>query len=366
MKEPSKIRVLYFDENPDSMARFIGFCGPKELIDIVGAFHSIHEICALFQQDHYRFFKTLSPDVIVIRLESFDMNAYHCLSDLKRIHAVKIIALLSHQCIRDGSYSGVLDYATEAPSACNLMSDEDAYMRIIYQIKTARLKLNMEKAGVKGTWVVLPLPPPPASNRKINLIAIGASAGGTEALTTILSDLPPTLPPMVVVQHIPENFTAFFANNLNARIASRVVVAQDSEKLEPGKVYIAGNDKHLEVVGDTRGGFYARCVDGEKVSGHRPSVDALFASVAKAAGGSALGVILTGMGSDGAQGLLEMRKAGAYTIGQDKDSSYVYGMPMVAYTLGAVSQQLPLNAIAKAIISAAENPEEGGGGIEGK
>lgn len=357
MTEPRRIRVLYFDESAHGLSRFVERCSRAAIVEVVGAFRSFTEIAPILEADAYRFLTLLHPDVIVLSLTQTDESVLGWLRALKKSRMVKTVGLLSSACLRDGLLPNALDYHTEAAGPENLITDEDAYTRLIYQIKTARLALNTEKAGVHGRWAVLPVPPKQAQARRFRLVAIGASAGGTEAVTKVLSALPDGLPPILVVQHIPDNFTAFFAKNLSAKVAMAVTVAKDGQRLEAGTVYIAGDDKHLGVEKDDQGGYIARCVYGEKVSGHRPSVDALFQSVAKAAGSAAIGVILTGMGSDGAQGLLEMRKAGAYTIGQDQATCAVYGMPMAAYALGAVSKQLPLDAIPKAILSAVTTEE---------
>ena len=182
------------------------------------------------------------------------------------------------------------------------------------------------------------------------LIAIGASTGGTEALARLFRDLPPRIPGIVVVQHMPPVFTKMYAERLNRELPFAVCEATDGVLVEPGSIHIAPGDRHLLV--ERRGNrFYTRLGDTEKVSGHCPSVDALFSSVAHAVRSLATGVILTGMGADGAQGMLEMRGAGAYTIGQDEASSVVYGMPRKAYENGAVAMQAPLDRIAQAIMN---------------
>ncbi|NLT13233.1 MAG: chemotaxis response regulator protein-glutamate methylesterase [Clostridiales bacterium] len=183
------------------------------------------------------------------------------------------------------------------------------------------------------------------------LIALGASTGGTEALFNILSALPPNMPGIVIVQHIPPVFSTLFAERLNKSLQLRVKEAQVGDYVENGLVLIAPGDQHMQVkkLGNR---LRVELSAGEKVSGHCPSVDVLFNSVATACGKDAVGVILTGMGSDGAKGLLAMRQKGAKTIGQDAASSVVYGMPKVAFDIGAVEKQAPLDSIAQAIINA--------------
>ncbi|GHV48897.1 chemotaxis response regulator protein-glutamate methylesterase of group 2 operon [Clostridia bacterium] len=181
------------------------------------------------------------------------------------------------------------------------------------------------------------------------LIALGASTGGTEALAEVLTVLPADMPGIVVVQHMPAGFTKMYADRLNRQCKMSAKEAEDGDRVKQGQIIIGAGDFHLRVEKDLRG-YYVTCRRGEKISGHCPSVDAMFESVAKSCGANAIGAILTGMGADGAQGLLQLRKAGGYTFGQDKESCVVYGMPMVAFNNGAVCKQLPLQSIAAAIV----------------
>jgi len=183
------------------------------------------------------------------------------------------------------------------------------------------------------------------------VVAMGASTGGTEALSKIIADLPSNMPPIMIVQHIPEGFSRAFADRLNQISHLRVKEAVDGDELESGQVLVAPGDRQMTVNG--RPGHYkVHVYSGEKVNGHRPSVDVLFRSVAECVKGSTLGVILTGMGSDGAEGLLLMRKNGAITLGQDATTAVVYGMPKVAHQIGAVGKVLPLQSIAGEMIKA--------------
>jgi two-component system chemotaxis response regulator CheB len=182
------------------------------------------------------------------------------------------------------------------------------------------------------------------------LIAIGASTGGTEAIKEVLASLPRAVPGIVIVQHMPETFTASFAQRLDTLCAVRVKEAQHDERIEPGCAYLAPGHSHL-LVRRSGGGYYAELSRAEPVNRHRPSVDVLFAAVAECAGRHAVGVILTGMGKDGARGLLAMKRAGAHTIAQDRHSSVVYGMPREAVALGAVDEVAPLADIGGRILA---------------
>ena len=183
----------------------------------------------------------------------------------------------------------------------------------------------------------------------IQIIAMGASTGGTEALLAILEKLPGNLPPIVITQHMPPIFTNMYAERLNRICKMEIREAKDQDKLFPGLCLIAPGGLQMQVVKD-REGLKVSCMEGEKVSGHCPSIDYLFSSVAKECGEHAVGILLTGMGRDGAHGLLSMHEKGAYTLGQDEESSVVYGMPMEAYKLGAVDKQGNLSQIANYLL----------------
>jgi len=183
----------------------------------------------------------------------------------------------------------------------------------------------------------------------IQIIAMGASTGGTEALLAILEKLPGNLPPIVITQHMPPIFTNMYAERLNRICKMEVREAKDQDSLYPGLCLIAPGGLQMQVVKD-REGLKVSCLEGEKVSGHCPSIDYLFSSVAKECGEHAVGILLTGMGRDGAHGLLLMHEKGAYTLGQDEESSVVYGMPMEAYKLGAVDKQGNLSQIANYLL----------------
>jgi len=188
----------------------------------------------------------------------------------------------------------------------------------------------------------------PARSGQIDLIAIGASTGGTEAISAVITPLTPPLPGIVIVQHIPPMFSRLFSERLNSECQLTIKEATNGDIVQPNHVYIAPGGKHMSI---TRQGssYKIECKPGPPVHSVCPAVDILFDSVAEIAGNRALGIILTGIGKDGAAGLLKMRQQGSPTIGQDAASSTVYGMPRVAFEIGAVEQQLPLLSIASAI-----------------
>ena len=177
------------------------------------------------------------------------------------------------------------------------------------------------------------------------VVVIGASTGGTEATVEVVTKFPENMPPVLIVQHMPPGFTDMYAQRLNRICNMRAREAKNMDRLEPGLILVAPGMMQMKVEKDAKG-YYVTCKEGEKVSGHCPSVDVIFSSAAKTIGRNAMGIILTGMGSDGAKGLKELRDTGAFTIGQDEESCVVYGMPKVAYQLGGVCEQHSIEKIA--------------------
>jgi two-component system chemotaxis response regulator CheB len=182
------------------------------------------------------------------------------------------------------------------------------------------------------------------------VVAIGASTGGTEAIRRVIERFPAIAPGIVIVQHMPAGFTRAFAERLNMLCLMEVKEAESGDRIMPGRILIAPGDYHLTV--RRSGAFYSvECLAGEKVNGHCPSVDVLMLSVAEHVGANAVGVMLTGMGHDGAEGMLEMRRAGARTIAQDEQSCIVFGMPKCAYDRGGAESLVPLDKIAQTVLS---------------
>lgn len=252
--------------------------------------------------------------------------------------------------------SGVI-FLTTAGTQIKLSQKEIPYDIVIKPEISDQIKINnngflkelIVKIKILSTAKVEKSAVVHAEKKTGKVIAIGASTGGVEAIQKILQDLPDNLPGIVIVQHIPPNFSKLFSERLNTVCKMRVREVSDGDEVATGTATIAAGDKHMKIVksGDK---YTVRSYSGPRISGHCPSVDVMFESVAEAAGNNAIGIILTGMGADGAKGLLAMKKKGAYTIGQDKDSCVIYGMPMEAHKLGGVAKQIPLKDIAKVII----------------
>lgn len=279
------------------------------------------------------------PDVMTCDVEMPKMNGIEFIRRLLPQYQLPVIVVSSvSNAVFDALNAGAVDFVTK-PDVRNPTSIERFMDELIAKIKVAaNAKVNIQNA-------------PPATkiseNDKMDMgkiIAIGASTGGTEAIYNVLKSLPPQMPGIVIVQHIPPVFSKMFADRLDVQTPLNVKEACNGDYLEPGKVLIAPGDQHMTIkkVGDR---YKVSVFKGDKVNGHCPSVDVLFESVALQAKSNAVGIILTGMGSDGAKGLLLMKQMGARTIGQDEKSSVVYGMPKVAFEIGAVQKQAPLQKI---------------------
>ena len=295
--------------------------------------------------------KELNPDVITLDVEMPNMNGLDFLEKIMRLRTTPVIMVSSltsegAQVTLQALEAGAFDCVPK-PS----LGDRHDFDMLGEKVKAAaktRLRLRPREAAPARPAAVSSAGGFRSDGR---LVAIGASTGGVEALIEVLSRFPASCPPTLVVQHMPPSFTRSFADRLNRLCAPVVAEAENGAVVQPGHVYVAPGDAHLEIAGVAGSGrLHCRLHQGERVSGHRPSVDVLFGSFARVMKGRALGVILTGMGRDGAEGLAAMRQSGAETIGQDEASSIVYGMPKAAFEIGAVERQLPLPAIADQII----------------
>jgi len=291
----------------------------------------------------------LRPDVVCLDVEMPRMDGITFLKRLMHYMPVPVVMVSSltqngAKTTLEALESGAVDFVPKPHShiydGIEQMRDE-----LIAKIKMAS-RVKVRQRILQNTLRANTTSLAETTNK---ILAIGASTGGTEALKDVLMGLPRNAPGTVVVQHMPANFTAPFAERLNSLCAMEVREARNGDSITPGVVLIAPGDYHM-VVRRSGARYYVEIGSGDKVSGHRPSADVLFNSVAKIAGSNAIGVILTGMGGDGARGLLAMRSSGARTLGQDESSCIVYGMPKVAYELGAVERQVPLPKIAEAIL----------------
>jgi Chemotaxis response regulator containing a CheY-like receiver domain and a methylesterase domain len=280
-----------------------------------------------------------NPDVMICDIEMPKMNGIEFICRLLPQHRIPIIVVSSiSEAVFDAIKAGAVDFILK-PDVQSSKKVEEFINELTIKIKTAAQARFPDSIRTSGNTVSTMSK---FDNRKI--IAIGASTGGTEAVFGILKQMPENIPGILVVQHIPPLFSRMFAERLDSQTSLMVKEAQTGDFVESGKVLIAPGDQHMRIkrVGER---YKVEVYQGEKVNGHCPSVDILFESVAKEAGSNAVGVILTGMGYDGAKGLLAMRRKGARTIGQDEQSSVVYGMPKVAFEIGAVEKQASLSNI---------------------
>lgn len=280
------------------------------------------------------------PDVMTCDVEMPKMNGIEFIKRLMPQHPLRTIVVSNVSgAVFDALNAGAVDFVRK-PDVRSVNSVENFINEMILKIKIASVS-NIVKLKVENLDHKIYSSLKTDNNQ---IIAIGASTGGTEAIYRILKELPPNLPGIVIVQHIPPDFSRMFAERLNNSTNLKVKEARTGDLIEEGKALVAPGDQHMKII--KRGGRYSvECFEGDKINGHCPSVDVLFESVAKEAGINAIGVILTGMGSDGAKGLLSMRRKGARTIGQDEESAVVYGMPKVAFNIGAVEKQTSLSNI---------------------
>lgn len=309
--------------------------------------------------------KTLNPDVLTLDVQMPKIDGLVFLERLMRLRPMPVVMVSSFT--QEGSDTtlkalelGAVDFICKprADGSKSMDSYAEDLVDKIRAAKGARLRLAPSAAH---RHPVVPKPLPGESALSLSggsrmaasgkVIFVGASTGGTEAIKDFLQGLPADCPPVLVVQHMPESFTASFARRLDGLCLARVIEAQGNERLEPGTVYIAPGHSHL-LVRRGGGGFMTELAATPPVNRHRPSVDVLFDSAAAVVGRKAIGVILTGMGKDGAQGLLRMRQAGARTFGQDENTCVVYGMPREAFLVGAVEEQWPLEMITRHVLSA--------------
>lgn len=284
------------------------------------------------------------PDVMTLDIEMPRMSGIEFLRKLMPQYPMPVVMVsaLSDK-VFDALNAGAVDFVAKPAYSDRKMLEEFILKELPVKIKIA----STAKIGNLKKTVVPTLTENISVEKKDLIVAIGASTGGTEAIATILKEFGTDIPGVVVVQHMPAGFTEMYANRLNDQCRVMVREAKNGDKVMQGQVLLApGGDCQMRVV-KVNGSYQVEIKPGPKVSGHCPSVDVLFESVSQCAKDRALGIILTGMGGDGAKGLLAMRRAGARTIGQDEASCVVYGMPRVAYELGAVETQEKLTDIAK-------------------
>jgi len=335
------IRVLVVDDSLLFRTKMQLSLGDDKEITVIGG--------AANASEAMRQILDLNPDVVTLDVEMPRVSGIEFLKELLPRKAVPVVVVSSLPInALDALDAGAVDFVRKpvagVPNSMdNFLQEMREKIRIAAKAKVRPFPLKTTAADIFSKL------PYTVKAKKDTVIAIGASTGGTEAIIAVVKNLPPSTPGIVIVQHMPANFTRLYAQRLDGICKMEVKEAADHDRVTTGRIIVAAGEFHMTLKKDMDG-YYIRSRPGEKVSGHCPSVDVLFDSVADTAGKNAIGVLLTGMGADGAKGLLKMRGLGCYTIGQDKESCVVYGMPMEAKKLGAVEKELPVDKIGSEII----------------
>jgi two-component system, chemotaxis family, protein-glutamate methylesterase/glutaminase len=305
--------------------------------------------------------KQLNPDVLTLDVEMPRMDGLTFLENLMRLRPMPVVMVSSltqqgAEVTLRALELGAVDFFTKPANDLASTFAEGA-LEICTKVKLAararpRARTVVQKLEVAprlSADAVLPLVQAPGTRGGSPIIAIGASTGGTEAIRVVLEAMPPDAPPILITQHIPSMFSGPFAKRMDGCSAMRVCEAQDGQPIQQGHAYIAPGSQHLLVMWDGAK-YVCRLHDGPAVNRHKPSVDVLFRSMAASVGAATVAALLTGMGDDGARGLLELHQAGARTLVQDEASSVVWGMPGAAWKLGATGEMLPLDQIAARLL----------------
>jgi two-component system chemotaxis response regulator CheB len=338
------VRVVIVDDSSTMRSLIAASLRRDPGIEVVGQASDAREARAAI--------KALDPDVVTLDVEMPQMSGLDLLEKIMRLRPMPVVMVstltaagteTTLQALELGAVDCVAKPDTSGHVSGGGASGFESLAERVKVAATARVRA----IGDRST--------PPARAAEIQddgrIVAIGSSTGGVEALITLLSEFPKNCPPTVITQHMPPTFTKSFAARLDRLCAPAVAEAHDGAPLKRGQVWLApGGENHLTVLGD--GELRCRLRASGLVNGHRPSVDVLFSSLVKAgAAKRTIGVILTGMGRDGAEGLLALRQAGAHTLGQDEQTCVVYGMPKAAREIGAVEQELPLHRLATSILA---------------
>ena len=348
-----KIRVLVVDDSAMFRNLLVNGLMKDPVMDVVAVASDPYEARDAILE--------FSPDVMTLDIELPRMNGIEFLRKLLPQYPLPtvVISALSDK-VFDALEAGAVEFVNKPVGMDKEQIDRMIRMELITKLKLAstinigNLKktkdyVNTRRTGAAGAHIGRAAPLVHAAGNEA-VVAIGASTGGTDAIYNVVKGFQRDIAGTVIVQHMPPGFTRMYAERLNEQCQVVVKEAETGDRIVPGQVLIAPGDAHMRVI-NVKGEYHVECRTGPKVSGHCPSVDVLFESVAKSVGKKAVGVILTGMGKDGADGLLAMRKAGARTIGQNEGSCIVYGMPKVAYDIGAVESQMDITGIAGKIYS---------------
>lgn len=302
----------------------------------------------------------LRPDVITLDLEMPRMNGLALLAKLMKYYPLPVVVVSSltpknSEAAIKALELGAVEVICKPGSA---FRTPEISNQLIHAVRAAASAHITKQQGTSETPATSSATHPFPFQAANKVLAIGASTGGTQAIESILRDLPPASPGTVIVQHMPEQFTTSFAKRLDQISQMEVREARDGDSVGPGVALVAPGNRHM-LLQQSGARYLVRVKTGPAVNHHRPSVDVLFQSVSRSAGSSAVGVLLTGMGTDGAKGLLAMHEKGAYTLAQDEETCVVFGMPREAVKLGAVDDVIPIQHIPRAIVSFLHTQEKG-------
>ena len=344
MADIKKIRVLVVDDSMVARGMITQGLSVHPRIEIVG--HAINTL------DAKQKIAALSPDVVTLDVEMPGQNGIEFLKSYIPTHPIPVILVSSLNLkVFDALAAGAVDFVRKPDSPESRGGFITALTQKVLMAATAKVRPAAAKSAAAGTAAPA-LPITSLGNSSVldhMVIGLGASTGGTEATLEVMKRLPADIPAMLIVQHMPPGFTSMYAERLNRLCRMEVREAKNGDELRRGLALVAPADFQARVV-RIGSKYTVSCTPGEKVSGHRPSVDVMFQSMSEVVQHKMVGIILTGMGQDGAAGLLAMRKKGAYTIGQDKESSVVYGMPMVAKDIGAVCIQASCENVSNVLL----------------
>lgn len=332
-----KIRVLVVDDSILARKVIMDGLSARRGLEVVG-----YAINAIDAKNKVR---QLQPDVMTLDVQMPGMTGLDFLKSFLPEYPLPVVLVSALNLgVFDALHAGAVDFVRKP--------DSDVSTEVFVHTLAAKV-VEASKAKVQAPAAAVATPAAASLGTSVSgriIIGLGASTGGTEATLEVMKRLPEDIPGMVIVQHMPTGFTKMYAERLNKLCRMEVREAKDGDEIRRGLALVAPADLQCRVLRSALGGYRVSCKPDERVSGHRPSVDALFLSMARNVRCQMYGIIMTGMGRDGAAGLLAMRKQGAYTIGQDEESCVVYGMPRAAYELGAVTVQASCKEISTALL----------------